>query len=205
MMNIFDIQKSKRDKDFVQKNGDVELEVFVDIIETCKDIPFVGSMLKLGKVAVNYIEWRYVNKLSKFLESSKEIEEDVVNKYISSLIQEDYDRISNFLKHLLYTSEEDEKARVMGMIYKARLLDKIDDNMMLRLCSIINNSFLFDLKKIPMYVVRTNVGSLEATNFINWGLIDNYVGGIWKDEPTYELNEVGNILFEILNSEKWFD
>ena len=205
MMNIFDIQKSKRDKDFVQKNGDVELEVFVDIIETCKDIPFVGSMLKLGKVAVNYIEWRYVNKLSKFLESSKEIEEDVVNKYISSLTQEDYDRISNFLKHLLYTSEEDEKARVMGMIYKARLLDKIDDNMMLRLCSIINNSFLFDLKKIPMYVVRTNVGSLEATNFINWGLIDNYVGGIWKDEPTYELNEVGNILFEILNSEKWFD
>lgn len=40
-MNIFDIQKSKQDKDFVKKNGNVELEVFVDIVETCKDIPLL--------------------------------------------------------------------------------------------------------------------------------------------------------------------
>jgi hypothetical protein len=204
-MNIFDIQKSKQDKDFVKKNGNVELEVFVDIVETCKDIPLVGSMLKLGKVAINYMEWRYINKLSKFLESSNDLEEDVVNKYILSLTQKDYDRISNFLKHLLYTSEEDEKARVMGMIYKARLLNKIDDNMMLRLCSIINNSFLFDLKKIPLYIKETNFYSLEASNFINWGLIDNYMGGSWLNDASYELNEVGLVLHEILDTENWFD
>lgn len=203
-MNIFDIQKSKQDKDFVQHNGNVELEVFVDIVETCKEIPFVGSMLKLGKVAINYMEWRYVNKLSKFLESSNDLEEDIVNKYISSLSQKEYDRISNFLKHLLYTSEEDEKARVMGMIYKTRLLNKIDDNMMLRLCSIINNSFLFDLKKIPLYIKKTNLYTLEVSNFINWGLIDNYVGGSWRNDELYELNVVGKILYEILDSENWF-
>ena len=144
-MNIFDIQKSKQDKEFVKQNGNIELDVFVDILETCKDIPYVGSILKLGKVAVNYMDWRYTIKLSKFLQYSNELDDEIVNEYISSLSQKDYDRISNYLKHLLYNSEEDEKARVMGFIYKARLLNKIDDNIMLRLCSVVNNSFLWFL------------------------------------------------------------
>ena len=204
MMNIFDIQKSKQDRDFVVQNGKLELDVFVDIVETYKDIPYVGSILKLGKVAVNYMEWRYTTKLSKFLKSSNELEEGIVTEYISSLTKKDYNRIANFLKHLLYICEEDEKAIVMGLIYKARLLNKIDDNMMLRLCSIVNNSFLFDLKKLPLYLKKTSQYSLEAMSFINLGLIDNYVGGFWLNDASYELNEVGKILYEILNSEKWF-
>ena len=203
-MNIFDIQKSKQDKEFVKQNGNIELDVFVDILETCKDIPYVGSILKLGKVAVNYMDWRYTIKLSKFLQYSNELDDEIVNEYISSLSQKDYDRISNYLKHLLYNSEEDEKARVMGFIYKARLLNKIDDNIMLRLCSVVNNSFLFDLKKMPLYLKNSDQYSLEAMSFINLGLIDNYAGGTWLGQPSYELNEIGRTLYEILNSEKWF-
>ena len=81
-MNIFEVQRNKQNRNFVIKNGNLELEVFADIIETCKEIPFVGSIIKLGTVAVNYMDWRYVTKLSKFLESSDELSEDVVNKYI---------------------------------------------------------------------------------------------------------------------------
>lgn len=32
-MNIFEIEKSKRDADFIKKNGELELEVAADIIE----------------------------------------------------------------------------------------------------------------------------------------------------------------------------
>ena len=179
--------------------------MFADIIETCKEIPFVGSIIKLGTVAVNYMDWRYVTKLSKFLESSDELSEDVVNKYISSLEQNDFERISVYLKHLLYTTEEDEKARIMGMVYKARLLNHINDEMMLRLCSIVNMSFVTDLRKLPLYVNKTNLSTLEAFNFINWGLIDNYVGGVWINEPSFELNEVGQTLHNILHSEGWYN
>ena len=66
-MNIFDVHRNKQNKNFVIKNGGLELEVFADIIETCKEIPFVGSIIKLGTVAINYMDWRYVAKLSKFL------------------------------------------------------------------------------------------------------------------------------------------
>ena len=204
-MNIFEVQRNKQNRNFVIKNGNLELEVFADIIETCKEIPFVGSIIKLGTVAVNYMDWRYVTKLSKFLESSDKLSEDVVNKYISSLEQNDFERISVYLKHLLYTTEEDEKARIMGMVYKARLLNHINDEMMLRLCSIVNMSFVTDLKKLPLYVNKTNLSTLEAFNFINWGLIDNYVGGVWINEPSFELNEVGQTLHNILHSEGWYN
>lgn len=50
LMNIFEIERSKRDADFIKQNGELELEVAADIIETYKDVPYVGSLLKFGKV-----------------------------------------------------------------------------------------------------------------------------------------------------------
>lgn len=106
---------------------------------------------------------------------------------------------------MLYISEEDEKAKIMGMIYKTRILNEIDNDMMLRLCSIVYKSYLPDLKKLPYYIEKNNEDSIEANNFINLGLIDNYVGGSWLNEPIWELNDIGNQLYEILNQNKWFD
>lgn len=93
----------------------------------------------------------------------------------------------------------------MGMIYKARILNEIDNDMMLRLCSIVSKSFLPDLKMLPNYKEQNNEDSIEANNFINLGLIDNYVGGFFVNEPSWKLNEIGNQLYEILNQNKWFD
>jgi len=93
----------------------------------------------------------------------------------------------------------------MGMIYKARLLDKIDNDTMLRLCFIVNKSFFLDLKKLPDYVEDKTQDTIAAYNFINLGLIDNFVGGYWKDEPSWVLNQTGRILHDILKSNGWFD
>lgn len=42
-------------------------------------------------------------------------------------------------------------------------------------------------------------------NFIILGLTDNYIGGVWKDMPSFQLNNLGHILYDILNSNNWFD
>lgn len=65
-MSIFEIQLSKQDKEFVLKNGSLEFEVFADILKTAEDIPYIGSLFKLGKVAVNYMDYRFVRKLHFF-------------------------------------------------------------------------------------------------------------------------------------------
>ena len=75
-MNIFEIQQSKQDKEFVMKNGSLEFEVFADILKTAEDIPYIGSLFKLGKVAINYMDYRFVRKLHFFLAESENIESE---------------------------------------------------------------------------------------------------------------------------------
>ena len=74
-MNIFEIEKNKTDSDFIKKNGELELEVFADVIETVKDVPYLGSLFKLGKVCMNIKDWQFTRKLAKFLKESESIDE----------------------------------------------------------------------------------------------------------------------------------
>ena len=127
-MNIFEIERSKRDADFIKQNGELELEVAADIIETYKDVPYVGSLLKFGKVFINVKDWCFTKKLAKFLIVSEDIDDKIKNQFYSSLSQENYKHISAYLIHLLSTEEN--KAMIMGSIYKARLMNRINNNEM---------------------------------------------------------------------------
>ena len=106
--------------------------------------------------------------------------------------------------HLLSTAEEEDKATIMGSIYKARLLYKINNDEMLRLCSIVTRAFLPDLKRLPDYLEENTDISLEAQSFINLGLIDNFVGEVWKDDESCCLNDTGKLLHDILSESGWF-
>lgn len=204
-INLFDIQKSSQDIKYLKDNSKLGLDIATDIIDSLSGMPILGSLLRMGKIGLNVIDLFFIRKLAKFIEQSDEISEEEKNNFLSSLDKKDYEHISSYLLHLLYISEEEEKARIMGMIYKARILNEIDNDMMLRLCSIVYKSFLPDLKKLPFYKEQSNEDSIEANNFINLGLIDNFVGGVWVDEPSWKLNDIGNQLYEILNQDKWFD
>lgn len=81
-MSIFEIQLSKQDKEFVLKNGSLEFEVFADILKTAEDIPYIGSLFKLGKVAVNYMDYRFVRKLHFFLAESENIEQEKKEEFL---------------------------------------------------------------------------------------------------------------------------
>lgn len=204
-INLFDIQKSSQDIKYLKDNSKLGLDIATDIIDSLSGMPILGSLLRIGKIGLNVIDLFFIRKLAKFIEQSDEISEEEKNNFLSSLDKKDYEHISSYLLHLLYISEEEEKARIMGMIYKARILNEIDNDMMLRLCSIVNKSFLPDLKKLPFYKEQNKEDSIEANNFINLGLIDSFVGGVWVDEPSWILNDIGNQLYEILNQNKWFD
>lgn len=202
-MNIFDIERSKKDSDFIKQNGELELEVAADIIEICKDVPYVGSLLKLGKVLINIKDWWFTKKLAKFLKASEDIDEETKVQFYSSLNQEDYKRISAYLIHLLSTAEEEDKATIMGSIYKVRLMNKINNDEMLRLCSVIARAFLPDLKSLPDYLEENTNISIEAQSFINLGLIDNFLGGVWTNHESCCLNDTGKLLHDILSESGW--
>ncbi len=209
-MNIFELQQSVQDKEFVLKNGSLEFEVFADILNTAKDLPYIGSLFRLGKVAVNYMDYRFVRKLHFFLEQSELVEPEKKKEFLDSLSEPDNKRISGYLTQLLYTSEEDAKATLMGKIYRSRLLGEIDNNMMLRLCSVVNKAFLPDLDHLAEYVEDNDSYDYIRDNLNSLGLLQDLGGVYQKDDGEWEgmgfgpakhrLNDVGRELLRIKES-----
>lgn len=209
-MSIFEIQQSKQDKDFVMHNGNLEFEVFADILKTSGDLPYIGSLFKLGKVAVNYMDYRFVRKLHFFLAESENIEPERKDEFLKSLGEKDYKRINAMMTHLLYSAEEDGKATLMGKIYRSRLLGEIDEEMMLRLCSVVNRAFLSDLDHLEEYVEDNSNYSYIKDNLNSLGLLRD-LGGVYQNDDgewtgmgfgpaIHRLNHVGLELLRIKNS-----
>lgn len=206
-MNIFEILQSKRDKEFVLKNGSLEFEVFADIIEKTADALYIGSLFKLGKVAVNYMDYQLVRKLHYFLAESENIEQEKKDEFLNSLSQKDYKRINAMMTQLLYTADEDGKATLMGKIYRSRLLGEIDDEMMLRLCSVVNKAFLTDLDHLYEYTIENGSDDYIRDNLNALGLLQDLgtlheeANGMDSFGPTsHKLNVVGRELLRIKES-----
>ncbi len=209
-MNIFELQQSAQDKEFVLKNGSLEFEVFADILNTARDLPYIGSLFKLGKVAVNYMDYRFVRKLHFFLEQSELVEPEKKKEFLDSLSEPDNKRISGYLTQLLYSSEEDAKASLMGKIYRSRLLGEIDNNMMLRLCSVVNKAFLTDLDHLAEYVEDNDSYDYIRDNLNSLGLLRDLGGVYQKDDGKWKgmgfgpaihrLNDIGRELLRIKES-----
>ena len=209
-MNIFELQQSAQDKEFILKNGSLEFEVFADILNTAGNLPYIGSLFKLGKVAVNYMDYRFVRKLHFFLEPSEQVGPEQKKEFLDNLSEPDNKRISGYLTQLLYSSEEDAKASLMGKIYRSRLLGEIDNNMMLRLCSVVNKAFLPDLDHLAEYVEDNDSYDYIRDNLNSLGLLRDLGGVYQKDDGEWKgmgfgpaihrLNDIGKELLRIKES-----
>ena len=206
---IFDLQQSRNDAEFIEKNAYLELEVGAEILKTAMDIPYVGSLLKFGKMASGYFDYRFLRKLGRYLLRANEIPAEEVTQFVASLSPKEKKRLSDYLTQLLYTAEEDDKADVMGKIYVRRVSGEIDTEMMLRLCSIVTRSYLPDLNHLGEYKDVSATNTFVTDNLVALGLLADQ-GNVYVEsndgwESTsfgstkHVLNEVGATLYHIMN------
>ena len=161
----------------------------------------------------NYYTFTYFDNYSNYEEKEQlfyKKKQDILEKLVKPkcLHKQKIDkrkRIYDYIMEYLLRAEDDEKAELMGFVYEECVYGRIDNIMLLRLCSIIDRAFLYDLLELPKYMEENSDDSDAAYNFINLGLIDNYVGGVWKDMPSFQLNNLGHRLYDILNRNNWFD
>lgn len=205
MDDIFDLSVSNKETDFVKSGCDVDIDITVDIVEEFSDFPYIGSLVKLGVLGNKYVEYRFIKKAAKFLRKDMEIPLDKKEKFLFGLSSKDRKRIYDYIIQYLLRAEDDEKAELMGFVYVECVYGRIDHKMLLRLCSIIDRAFLYDLRELPKYVEDNSEVSDAANSFINLGLVDNYEGGVWLDKPSFQLNSIGLKLYEILKSNCWFE
>ena len=71
--DIFTLMVSDKESDFQKKVAELEMEMMVDFVEEFKDTPFVGWLIKLGKIGVGFLDFHFMQKISKFLSKSCDI------------------------------------------------------------------------------------------------------------------------------------
>ena len=179
-----------------------------DLLGTLADclhaVPF-GSIAQFAlKIGIDIHAYHFMKMFSEFLDplSGKE---DEANAYVNALSKKELERISEYLTSLLANADSSEKARIMGFIFKAAVRKSINEEMMLRLVSIVGRAFVSDLKSLPTFKDPSEEFSIAANEFVNLGLINNDPGGYWRNSPTLQLNGIGATLCTILENEGWFD
>lgn len=207
--SIIELTQKKKREAFSKLLSDEGKNVLVVVGDLIPFIP-LGSLVSVASGGIaTFQDYLFCKKIAGFLEKveSAGVTDEQIENYKAEIekIPNFEQKINEYLLNLINNAESEEKAKIMGYIYVAAVQRKIDSEMMLRLCSIVNKSYLSDLCMLPNYVEKTEESSVAANNFISWGLIDNYVGGFWTDSPSYKLNEIGYLLYDILDDNKWFE
>ena len=203
--DISDLATSNKEQEFISTVLQTELDAFADMMDSLAGFPFVGFLIKCGMIGKRYLDFRFVKKIARFLSKEQDIPIEKKIQFLDSLTPKQRKKISDYVTHYLFHAEDDEKADIMGILYRSIVLEEIDDEMFLRLCSIVDKAFISDLKALPQFIEENRENSIETQSFINLGLIDNNLGGLWQGYPKTELNGIGKKLYEILNSVGWFE
>lgn len=208
--DIFDLIVADSEKDFIKTGLNLEGEIVSDILTVLEGFPYVGSLIKLGRIGSNYMDLQFVRKIAKFLQQTENIPNDKKEEFVRSLNTEQRRKMYEYLMHFLYVAESEEKAVIMGFIYHDHILGHINDEMFLRLCSIINKCFVNDLRCLDLYAQPTTDSNYVTDNLYSYGLLTTLVPaydeqnrGINMD-TRYTLNSIGKNLHSILLSKKWF-
>ena len=207
-MDIFDLSIAEEEGKFIEKGLLLESDVASEVIDTMVDFPWIGSLIKSGRVGKRLLDLHFVRKIAIFLKQSDDIEKEEKESFLSKLDQKDRKRMKDYLMHLLYTAEEDKKAAVMGMVYRDRIMGNIDNDMFLRLCSSINRVYIDDIEKLINYVKANSKNDYISNNLYSSGLLQMteslFTGESIQLGGDFELNEVGKHLLRILRDAKIF-
>jgi hypothetical protein len=200
--DIFDLSVAKEENKFIKKALQLESEAFSGVLEEMKDFPWVGPLIKLGKVGKCFMDLKFVWKIGRFLTKSEDIEQEKKEAFLAKLDKKDRKRMYEYLMHMLYTAEEDRKADVMGMLYRDRIMGNIDNDMFLRLCSAVNKVYIDDVDRLADYVKPNPKDDYVTNNLYSSGLLmisdSNVEGTTVIVGVRYELNDIGKHLLRIL-------
>lgn len=149
----------------------------------------------------------FIRKVARFLQQSENIEEEKKAQFLEKLDRMQRKKMYDYLIHFLHSAESEDKADVMGIIYGERICGHIDDNLFLRLCSVVNNCYIEDLKHLGEYLELNDKNDYVTDNLSSCGLLSipppSVKGSSINLENRYTLSNIGKTLYEILKHANW--
>ncbi len=132
-----------------------------------KDIPIVGTFVKAAKIGLNVRDRIYAKKIICFLvqvaETTQEQRDEFVEKHCGNV-----KRFEEAVHLILEQADEMEKSSLIGKIFKACILGKIDYQDALTLSSIVNKTLWQDLENM----FQRNFPNKTVMRLCNCGLFN---------------------------------
>ena len=191
-----------KDSNLAEINADL-YEVLIDSFlkdGIVKDIPIIGTILKLSKFSMSLKEHLFLKKIIYFISELKDISPKDRNKMISELDESKVHRIKvgEKLIYIIDKCEDHVSTEYVAKFFKSSLLNKISYSDFLRCTSIIQNIFIEDFEcfvkseNLEREKERNEYFSDIEMNFVSAGLCGRDNGEIsvrdqddWKASDKY--------------------
>ncbi|ACD23273.1 hypothetical protein FDE76_01610 [Clostridium botulinum] len=163
------------------------MELPIDLItenEVIKDIPVVGTIVKLGKAAITIRERHLIKKLVAFIESvnNDDVESDVLEKH-KQMLEANPKQLNKELEGVLILVDrqlEIEKTKILAELYKSYISKKMAWSDFIYLSEILEKFFLRDVNQLELicenkYVEEDNIVSkLSMFRLESIGLVEYF-------------------------------
>ena len=97
--DIFDLALSNKESEFIEFGTRSEFDVATNIAEVLTTFPYIGSLVKLGLIAKDYLGIRFCRKVAYFLSSEQHISEQEKEKFLTRLDEKDRKKIGDYIIH----------------------------------------------------------------------------------------------------------
>lgn len=213
--NIVQLSISDEEDKFIKEAVNLEIDTASEIIENLENVPYIGNLIKLGKLGIGINDLFFTKRLALFLQESSKVEKTVRERFVAKLSAVDQNKISNFLIHSLDKIEDDRKAIILGYLYKRRMYpgyfnegepdDAKENDYMFRICHSIEKVYADNLKYLQEYEQRHSNEGVFADDLYQAGLLQvSFPTAVGEITPYYTLNIFGCTLNEILKEEDWY-
>ena len=181
-------------QDFLADNS----EVFIDSLienEVIKEIPILGSSLKIIRGIQSLRDRAYLNKIKLFLEKIGEINSEQKKVIINDSKKNEKSR-TKFGDAIFTTIEQSDstvKVEYLAIAFEAYLNEEINESDLRLICHVINNTFSDEL--IDIIENEKPIGDLK--NFVSSGLAETKYREMTFDgnlEPDYILSKTAEQL-----------
>lgn len=214
-MNQIDVFKSVK-SNAINELAPELLETALDSLiesEALKDIPIFGIAFKSYSLYKKITESFFTKKILKFLIELKDIPQTKREEFITELeSKNETKQAGEKLLIILNRLDDDNKATIIGKLFKNTILGKVTFDNFKRLTYIIDNTYLDDLEllKDNEYLQNINVdikSNLYKVGLLNQSIKDSRKHEEYKSKLTgrkeiipssfeYSLNSYGRILIE---------
>lgn len=196
-------------KDILTDMGEITLDSIVDN-ESINQIPIIGTLRSIYKISNSVSDYLFIQKLLKFINElgllSDEQKESMKNR-----IQSDSkyrDKVGDHLLEIINKIDDTDKPRLIAILFRAYIDEKIDLQKFFKYSQIINRSFLPDLLNLNKYILGESISIEESSSLLSLGLLEVRtktktanisLGDLGKNNQIeFTLNPVGQELYQLI-------